>query len=113
MMTMATYKELLAEANKLFEQAEKQRVAELHGIIADVSSKIAEYKLTPEQCGFKLPAASKAAAATTPKAKGEPKYANPANPSETYAGGRGAKPKWMKEFLAMPGNKIDDLLIKK
>ena len=110
---MATYKELLAEANKLFEQAEKQRVAELHGIIADVSSKIAEYKLTPEQCGFKLSAAPRAAAATASKVKGDPKYANPANPRETYAGGRGAKPKWMKEFLAIPGNKIDDLLIKK
>lgn len=42
--------------------------------------------------------------------KREPKYANPENPSETWAGG--AQPKWVKAYLAKGGT-IDDLKIKK
>lgn len=45
------------------------------------------------------------------KAKAAPKYSNPANSSDTWAGGRGAKPKWVKEHLAK-GGQLDDLLIK-
>src|SRR4051794_35511867 len=38
-----------------------------------------------------------------------PKYHNPDNPSETWAG-RGRKPKWVEEKLAS-GSSLDDLLI--
>jgi DNA-binding protein H-NS len=38
-----------------------------------------------------------------------PKYHNPDNPQETWAG-RGLKPKWVKEKLAA-GSSLDDLLI--
>ena len=38
-----------------------------------------------------------------------PKYRNPKNPSETWAG-RGAKPKWYEAHVKA-GGKVDDLLI--
>ena len=43
--------------------------------------------------------------------KVEPKYRNPANPAETWAG-RGMPPKWMSAELAK-GKKIEDFLINK
>jgi len=45
------------------------------------------------------------------RAKAEPKYANPANSSETWSG-RGRKPKWVEEAISK-GRKIGELLIKK
>ena len=39
-----------------------------------------------------------------------PKYRNPSNPSETWAG-RGQQPKWMSSQIAA-GRKIEDFLIK-
>ena len=39
-----------------------------------------------------------------------PKYRNPQNPSETWAG-RGQQPKWMASQIAA-GRKLDDFLIK-
>lgn len=46
------------------------------------------------------------------KTKPEPKYANPSNPNETWHGGRGAKPKWVKAFLDS-GGKLEAIEIKK
>lgn len=40
------------------------------------------------------------------------KWCNPADPSQTYGGGRGKKPNWLIEALAA-GKTMDDLLIKK
>jgi len=45
------------------------------------------------------------------RAKAEPKYANPANKSDTWSG-RGRKPKWVETALK-GGKKIEELLIKK
>ncbi|EIE51185.1 DNA-binding protein [Salipiger aestuarii] len=41
--------------------------------------------------------------------KGAPKYANPANPSQTWTG-RGRKPNWLNDALAS-GKTLDDLAI--
>jgi DNA-binding protein H-NS len=43
------------------------------------------------------------------RAKVAPKYRNPANPAETWAG-RGVKPKWMQALLAQ-GKSMDDFRI--
>lgn len=43
------------------------------------------------------------------KSKSAPKYANPANPSQTWTG-RGRKPKWVISALEA-GQSIDDLAI--
>ncbi len=42
--------------------------------------------------------------------KREPKYANPANPSQTWAGG--ARPKWVQEHLGNGGT-LEQLLIRR
>lgn len=43
--------------------------------------------------------------------KSPPKYANPANPEITWAGGKGPRPKWVTEHIDKGGN-LEDLLIK-
>jgi DNA-binding protein H-NS len=48
----------------------------------------------------------------TESGKAAPKYANPGNPAQTWAGGKGARPKWVKEHLTK-GGALDDLLISK
>lgn len=46
---------------------------------------------------------------TKPRAKVAPKYANPADPSQTWTG-RGRKPHWVIDALAS-GKSLDDLAI--
>jgi DNA-binding protein H-NS len=61
-----------------------------------------------------VPAAAKKTTARKSNQKGskvEPKYRNPANPAETWAG-RGMPPKWMSAELAK-GRKLEDFLIAK
>ena len=47
---------------------------------------------------------------STGKKPGTPKYANPADQSQTWSG-KGRKPTWAKEHVEK-GGKLDDLLIK-
>lgn len=42
--------------------------------------------------------------------KRQPRYANPNDPDQTWGGG--ARPKWLKEYMAR-GGKLEDCLIKK
>lgn len=46
------------------------------------------------------------------KVRGEAKYANPANPNQTWVGGKGARPLWVKEHLAK-GGKLEELEIRR
>lgn len=57
--------------------------------------------------GFSL--SQVATAGTGKRPAGVPKYANPANPSQTWTG-RGRQPGWLKEALAA-GRKLEDLAI--
>lgn len=108
---MASYKELMDQAKQLMQQAEELRKSELKEVVANIRSMMTEYGLTVEDLGFSRTVSTKAPA--NPKVQKEPKYANPANPNETYGGGRGVKPKWVLDYLAVEGHKIEDLLIKK
>lgn len=57
------------------------------------------------------PAATKAAKKSTRKlGKVPPKYANPANPAETWTG-RGRTPRWL-DALVKKGRKVEEFLIK-
>ena len=47
-----------------------------------------------------------------PKVKAPPKYANPDDPEQTWAGGKGARPKWVQTLLKAGGD-LDSTLIKK
>ena len=78
-------------------KAEGYTVAELFGVAAAASG-------APK-------AAPKAAAKAKGKSTGKvaPKYRNPANPAETWAG-RGQPPRWLAAELK-PGKKLEDYLI--
>lgn len=66
---------------------------------------IGQYSLTAAELGFRGRGRAGAEAF-----KAAPRYANPANPAQTWAGGKGARPKWVKDHLAR-GGALDDLLI--
>ncbi len=58
-----------------------------------------------QEFGFSLDEILGAKSAT----KGAPKYANPANPDQTWTG-RGRQPQWVKDAFAA-GQSLDDLAI--
>lgn len=109
---MASYKELMDQAKQLMQQAEELRKSEVQGVVANIRKQMEEYGLTVKDLGFSKSVSTKAAGSSK-GGKKEAKYANPANPNETYGGGRGVKPKWVLDYLAVEGHKIEDLLIKK
>lgn len=92
---MATYAELQEQIKKLQDEAEKVRAAEIESVLADVKSKIAQYKLTAEQLGFATaPKKGKKGAAkesTVMYKKGELTWSGAA---------RGRKPAWVVEAQA-------------
>ena len=105
----ATYLELMAKAEKLLEEAEELRVKELNDVIADVKEKIKLYGLTAQDLGL-AGAARKRKAAPSPAKKTPARYRGPNG--ETWAGGRGRKPRWVTEALAK-GKKLEDFAIKR
>lgn len=78
--------------------------------LASVIARIATYKFTAAELGIGAsPAAKRGKSAA--KGKLPAKYVNPADPSQTWAGGKGPKPKWVVKHLD-GGGSLDDLLIK-
>lgn len=62
---------------------------------------------------LELVAPAKASTASTgTKSKAVAKYQNPTNTAETWHGGKGPRPKWVKAYVAQGGN-IEECLIKK
>lgn len=102
--TLAKRKPIAAVRKKLVSlaKAEGYSVDELFGTA----------RMVREKTG--VPSAAKKTTARKSAQKGskvEPKYRNPANPAETWAG-RGMPPKWMSAELAK-GRKLEDFLIAK
>ena len=79
-----------------FEDREKRKA------IAEVEAFMRERGLNPSEFAQALGQRSR-------KSIGAPKYANPADPSQTWTG-RGRKPGWVIEALAA-GRPLDDLAI--
>ena len=71
---------------------------------------VARYGFTAFELGLGV-STPKTTNTKAPTAKAPAKYANPANPQQTWAGGKGARPLWVQSHLAA-GKSIDDLLIK-
>lgn len=86
---MATYKDLLAQKNKLEEQLEAARQKELAEITAQVRQVVQEYGLTAEDIGL----APKRGGKRGPKAASAPKYRDPKT-GATWSG-RGRAPAWL------------------
>jgi DNA-binding protein H-NS len=116
-----------AELDELISRARKRQDALASQKIPKVRAKIeailkAEGLTLADVFSLKLPpGAAPAPAARKPKKaaahvgadarrKVAPKYRNPADPTQTWAG-RGAQPRWFREALAA-GSVADDLLIR-
>lgn len=69
---------------------------------------LAAVEETAKSLGFSLNELVGATPARS-RAPAKPKYANPANPAETWTG-RGRKPRWMEAALKS-GKSLEDLLI--
>lgn len=104
----------VAEIEKSIASLEAERQAILEAgrqeALTATKANITRYGFTASELGLGV-ATPKTTSTKAPKAKAPPKYANPANPEKTWAGGKGATPLWVKEHLAK-GGKLDDLLIK-
>ena len=100
---MATYTDLINQAQALMAQAEQVRKQELANVIADIKAKMKEYGITLEDLGGT--AARKAAGS---KSKAPAKYRGPNG--ELWSGGPGRKPEWVKVVLAA-GQNIEDFRI--
>lgn len=100
---MATYTDLINQAQALMAQAEQVRKQELANVIADIKAKMKEYGITLEDLGGT--AARKGGAS---KSKAPAKYRGPNG--ELWSGGPGRKPEWVKAVLAA-GQNIEDFRI--
>ena len=103
---MPTYSELMAQAQSLMAQAEQARKAEIAGVIADIKGRMKQYGITVADLG-----GATAAVRKSPKAKAEAREAKYRGPNgETWAGGLGRKPEWVRALLAA-GKNIEDFRI--
>jgi DNA-binding protein H-NS len=100
---MATYLELKQKAEKLLAEAEQMRQKEVNDVIADIREKMETYGLTLQDIG----GAGKPAKQRKSRV-GKAKYRGPNG--ETWAGGRGRKPKWVQAALKA-GKKIEDFAV--
>ncbi|MCY0852553.1 H-NS histone family protein [Cupriavidus sp. D39] len=92
---MATYKQLLAEREKIEAQIVEVRAAEIAGVIEQIRALMGEYELTVEDLAPKRgrgrPAAGGKVAA--PRSEVPPKYLDPKT-GATWSG-RGRAPAWL------------------
>lgn len=102
---MASYSELMAQAQALMTQAEQARKSELASVLADIKSKMKQFGITVADLGGGAGGAKKP---TKSKSKAAAKYRGPAG--ELWAGGPGRKPGWVRAVLAS-GKSIEDFRI--
>ena len=101
---MASYSELMAQAQTLMAQAEQARKDELASVIADIKAKMKQFGISVADLG----GATGAKKADKSKSTAAPKYRGPNG--ELWAGGPGRKPEWVRSVLAS-GKSVDDYLI--
>lgn len=80
-----------------------QRAAKLD----EVKAIVRQFGFTAKELGLGGAAEKQAKVSSAPA-----KYANPSNPQQQWAGGKGARPLWVKAHLNN-GGKLEDLEIKK
>jgi DNA-binding protein H-NS len=105
MLTMATYSELMAQAQNLMAQAEQARKNEISSVIADIKAKMKQFGITAADLGGSTAGAKKTAKS---KSAAPAKYRGPNG--ELWAGGPGRKPEWVRAVLAS-GKSLDSYLI--
>ncbi len=105
---MSSYSDLINQAQALMAQAEQVRKQELANVIADIKAKMKEYGITVADLGGGAGAPRKAAGKSKSKSTAPAKYRGPNG--ETWAGGLGRKPEWVRAILAA-GKSIEDYRI--
>ncbi len=105
---MASYSDLINQAQALMAQAEQVRKQELANVIADIKAKMKEYGITLEDLGGAATRKSSGAKPAASKSKAPAKYRGPNG--ELWSGGPGRKPEWVKAALAA-GKNIEDFRI--
>ena len=103
---MATYSELMAQAQALMAQAEQARKDELAGAIADIKAKMKQYGITVADLGGAAAGGAKKAGKSKSSAPAKYRGAN----GELWAGGPGRKPEWVRAVLAA-GKSVEDYRI--
>ncbi|MDP2367237.1 H-NS family nucleoid-associated regulatory protein [Rhodoferax sp.] len=110
MARKSSLKSIEAKIRELQAKAKALKVVEKPGI-KELRSVVAKFKLKPSD--IKLALNGSAAKGKAPRKSGgkklKPKYQNPANRIETWAG-RGLKPKWIVAALK-GGKKLEDFAI--
>lgn len=107
-----SYSEAKANFKKAQEELDAAIEAERANAIQQAKALVKEFGITASELGLKTRTRKSKTDDGEVSAPLEAKYANPANSGETWHGGRGAKPKWVKAYLEQ-GGKIEDLAIKK
>jgi DNA-binding protein H-NS len=102
---MATYSELMAQAQNLMAQAEQARKNELASVIADIKAKMKQFGITVADLGGGATGGKKPAKT---KSSAPAKYRGPNG--ELWAGGPGRKPEWVRAVLAA-GKSVEDYRI--
>ncbi len=102
---MATYSELVNQAQALMAQAEQVRKQELADVIADIKAKMKAYGITVADLGG---TAARKSGPGRSKSKAPAKYRGPNG--ELWSGGPGRKPEWVRAALAS-GKSIEDFRI--
>lgn len=106
---LSSYLELKAQAEALLAQAETVRQQELAAVIQDIKDKMSQYGLSAADLGLTAPSAAvKTRVVSKSKSKAPAKYRGPNG--ETWAGGLGRKPEWVRALLAA-GENMDKYLI--
>ena len=88
---MSSYKELLAQREKLEKQIEEAKSREYAEVLNEIKQKMADYGISLSELGGGR--ASKGAKAAKPRAGVAPKYRDPESGS-TWSG-RGKPPRWI------------------
>lgn len=91
-------------------QAKKQAIlnAQRDTRLQEVKTIVHQFGFTATDLGLATGTGKKAAT----KTKLEPKYVNPMDSTQTWHGGKGPKPKWIKDYLAT-GGELSAIEIKK
>ena len=105
---MPSYSDLMNQAQALMAQAEQVRKQELASVINEIKAKMKEYGITVADLGASAGAPRKAAGKSTSKSTAPAKYRGPNG--ETWAGGLGRKPEWVRAVLAA-GKSVEDYRI--
>jgi DNA-binding protein H-NS len=100
---MASYSELMAQAQSLMAQAEQARKSELADAIAGIKEQMKQYGLTVADLG-----GASGAKKGKSKSNAPAKFKGPNG--ELWAGGPGRKPEWVRAVLAS-GKSIEDFRI--